>query len=618
MKVLPIFFLVLLILTSAYADTTPLPKDPNLDKPITLAVKGEALIDIMPMLADQTGAQLRVSKEIADQKATIFVDDKPLRDVMLGLETLFRYRWSFKEYKGKRIYELSMPQKLRKEREDGRQTGISDAIKRLDAIIRDTTNTNRYLSSPEKKIFADDLYSKLSQQAVKAIADGMIVRLDTESGEEEFKIPADVIQAFKKIFLPRFGVRRPEDQNETQIEMNVSLYFEIDSISVSMGAPQNLRIVMKGEEPDKPMHIGNSLYPMESASIKSDLNVVEEPLSRDGNPTWLTAAASITKEEIIKEAGLPGQTEKSSKIYANRSDILAILHRKAGMQIISDHYSAWIPFTPITENGIAKVLDSFADGTQGYYYGWNSNWGNDDRFLYMRTKHILETDALEVPNKLLRQWQSAYSTNGRLGLDELAEISLLTKDQKFALSSGPVIVFLGLGDEEWKGDSSGSEINFSKVTNSSNHFNDPNDRELAVILYGLLSPEQRKQAFLSGAGGFNADQRAMLARIIRKTSITTTEDYKKVGIYNRDGWRVDKQDPFNPSEAVAVRVTRVTEKDNNLTPVSVQSWNKGDQYKMTLQLADGTKKEIPFAITVPQKKEQASIKTNVQDPAVQD
>jgi len=51
--------------------------DPVLKKPVTLAVKGEALADIMPMLQDQTGVLLRVSADTADRKSTIFVDNKP-------------------------------------------------------------------------------------------------------------------------------------------------------------------------------------------------------------------------------------------------------------------------------------------------------------------------------------------------------------------------------------------------------------------------------------------------------------------------------------------------------------------------------------------------------------
>lgn len=71
-----------------------LPTDPGLDKTVNLAIKGEALWDVMKMLNKQTGVQLRASHEIVDQKATIFVDNKPLREVMNGLVTVFPYKWT--------------------------------------------------------------------------------------------------------------------------------------------------------------------------------------------------------------------------------------------------------------------------------------------------------------------------------------------------------------------------------------------------------------------------------------------------------------------------------------------------------------------------------------------
>jgi hypothetical protein len=94
MTKLYLFLLSLLLCTGAWAGDEGAPADNQpMSKPVTLAVKGESLLDIAAMLSKQTGVKLRVTKDIAEQKVTIFVDSRPLKDVMDGLSTI-GYRWS--------------------------------------------------------------------------------------------------------------------------------------------------------------------------------------------------------------------------------------------------------------------------------------------------------------------------------------------------------------------------------------------------------------------------------------------------------------------------------------------------------------------------------------------
>ena len=87
---------VLLVLcTVVLCDDSPpeLPSDPALDKPVTFALKGEAISDVVKLLTKQTGVRFKTSKEVSDQKVTIFVDEKPLKEVMEGITTLFQWQW---------------------------------------------------------------------------------------------------------------------------------------------------------------------------------------------------------------------------------------------------------------------------------------------------------------------------------------------------------------------------------------------------------------------------------------------------------------------------------------------------------------------------------------------
>src|SRR5690606_22131693 len=112
----------------------------------------------------------------------------------------------------------------------------------------------------------------------------------------------------------------------------------------------------------------------------------------------------------------------------NRSDILALLHRKLGLQIIADHYSEWGSWDAATARPLKEILSRFetmrdcstAEPCQAYS-------GFDGEFLYMRAKDVRLCNAREIPNRLLRPWQAAYARHGCLGLNELGEIALLSE-----------------------------------------------------------------------------------------------------------------------------------------------------------------------------------------------
>jgi type II secretory pathway component GspD/PulD (secretin) len=119
-RLLFVVLLILLLSTRSFCADNAL-ADPVLKKPITLTMKGEALADVMKEIAKQTGLNVTVSRSISDQKATILVDDKPARDVMQGVATIFGYNWRHGKLRGKDTYELYQDAAVRKKRADAVQ-----------------------------------------------------------------------------------------------------------------------------------------------------------------------------------------------------------------------------------------------------------------------------------------------------------------------------------------------------------------------------------------------------------------------------------------------------------------------------------------------------------------
>ncbi|MHB1002084.1 MAG: hypothetical protein ACYC27_22825, partial [Armatimonadota bacterium] len=146
-----IYVALIVLLTSCLAYAANIKENtPNLNAPVTVAVKGYSLDELATLLQKQTGIPLRVDKDIADSKVTIFVDDKPLIQVMKGLETLFQYKWYRKDFNEKRIYQFTNPSRANKLTSYG--ASVSELWDKLDKeLAKISEGANDQSSDPENQ-----------------------------------------------------------------------------------------------------------------------------------------------------------------------------------------------------------------------------------------------------------------------------------------------------------------------------------------------------------------------------------------------------------------------------------------------------------------------------------
>jgi hypothetical protein len=255
----------------------------------------------------------------------------------------------------------------------------------------------------------------------------------------------------------------------------------------------------------------------------------------------LDGEITYTAKELEEEAALPKLLEHwRPGPRVNRSDLLALLHRKLGLQIIADHYSQWYPWEAAQRRSVREILQRFerypgiTSEELEVLRKWPDNeyrlkdfaerypeadWGWDGELLYMRARDVVRMDAREIPNRFLRRWQAASAEPGYLGLDELAEVQLLTDEQLDALRK--TYPYLGLATEE-----------------------DALNRDLLLRFYGLLSLGQRKELFDQGlsARGLTPPQKAALEDVVVKLWDSAHEIRRgcRVGVYDNAGRRVDK------------------------------------------------------------------------------
>lgn len=486
-----LLIIALILLFPAIATCASLPTDRVLDKPVKLVVKGEALSDIMPMLEKQTGVRVRVAMEIADQKATIFIDDKPLRQVMEGISTLFGYHWTKKTFSTGDIYELwqadSARQKLSgryaKAWEDAWKAATDDIkfkakVSSMSAEVRSSLRHKLTeggeqtkaqldaLTSVEKDPFlgpAARLFCEMPSDIRKMVRPGVRIKYHSLSTESDWVLPEDKARAL----LEAIRSKSPGWLDQ-----------EVSGIGLTFTCQESDRVVDILATLAMTTESAPRSFSTSSLGTWLTYQRVFEHLPDDGlvparasDMSALQKTVSITAEDIQKETGVTPASGDRPK--ANRSDILAILHRKLRLQIISDHYSQWDIWKMMGDTTPLAVAEAFDAPTSDLpVYEARAAWGWDGELLCMRTKDIWHSDSAEVPNRLLRKWAASYRDPGYLDLSEQAAVAALSKEQSVQLTLSRE--YLGL----------------RKETGGRNTD--------ALRLFGLLSEKQQKEALDAG------------------------------------------------------------------------------------------------------------------------
>jgi hypothetical protein len=589
-KAILIVAIALLALASAMSAAAYIPADPALDKPITLAVKGEALSDVLTLIQQQTGVLIKASAGVADQKVTIFVGGKPLREVMEGLTKVFKYDWIAKAVNGKATYEVngqSATDKL-----SAREQAIAAAWTELEATIAEraafsvdpsqlkaeldrfrkisndgagkpypgTVYFERLQIEANKRdtpigaaalgdIVVSRLYQRLSGEAKAALKAGNMVRFDTQSSDPAWLIPGDVrpyIDAVVKIQECELTQqsRKPGDGWLPDWDnYAVTLLQDVGGDRLILGWIVNARRESTDENGSSDVY-KNSMQ----QEIQKDA-----PMPPQGNPWGLgqdlgrNQEITVTWEEIGKEAHSTA-FGVNSEYDATASDVLSLLHAKAGLQIISDHYTSYYTATRCLA-GKHFVRDALRSINSGH--GWRS----DGTYLYVRTLDPWTADSQETPNRILRPLQAVYAKQGYLGLDELARIHQLGRPR-----IGPLQRFgalLGLESIDWFG-------GWIRV-----------EEYPYLKLYGALTAEQKVQVLGKGlpVAEFSAKQKQILKDILGENSgyemaaWASSPPGRKtvVGIYDK-AWRrlggaaetapagAPQQQAFSSSEPLSVTV----------------------------------------------------------------
>lgn len=562
--------LSLLFCTGAWAgETGMVPSDEPLHKPVTLAVKGKSLADVMTLLAKQTGAKVRVRKDIADQKTSLFVDARPLKYVLDGLSTIFGYRWSIVKSGSGTIYELWEPEKGKLARRAAVEGALELSRQAFDSLMRQYVQLSA--TDPSKlRAMRDALLERrgrltheevmqcelidrvlhetwvgagiaklclsLSPDAFTALRSGGRVYFDTDTSEAEWRIPDDMAKQFTARLVQNWrGVSGSRPSGHYNLRMNPlaasrgQLYFQPD---LNVYAAQSGKLILSSSS-----QIGGSV-----TIPKLEPTDPQIRLPNSGNAEMLDKSVAFSARELVDECDLSGQTDRSSPTIVSRSDLLALLHRKLGVQIISDYYTDWLPCEPGKAHTVRQILDSLGNGTEP---SADPKWGWDGECLYVRERFPYTKDAAEVPNRLLERWRHDYARQQCFDLDDTADIASLTNDQ-----------LTWAGGIYWerlirvKGVKYTQACVFPNIAGSMRQFR----------FYGSLDEGQKRLACGNGLGTgslstLQADRLDGVMASMNEDWDRCDTEVRRVGVYNEYGIRIDKPDA-DTTMPVSVRIEK--------------------------------------------------------------
>jgi hypothetical protein len=347
----------------------------------------------------------------------------------------------------------------------------------------------------------------------------------------------------------------------------------------------------------------------------------------------LNKQVAFTAKELVDESDLYRQSETSSPLYVNRSDILSLLHKKLGVQSISDHHSNWFAWSlegtqtaryvldHLSEmigtseaNELAALLRSPSDPKSDPMQGW------DGSCLYMRERYPYELDSIEVPNSLIRQLRTNLAGNRYLGFEDVASIAALADGQAAALTRQP----------NWDRliKVRGTDYSDKEGSNVSNYLHP------VVRLYSHLSDPQRRAFVSSGLQmkDLTIEQRDLVARCLGKLPSDAQQNKqpnRRVGVWWKNT-RIDKPQS-DAATPIAIRLrrqqgqeylVRISTPDGNWTGSDVTASSVGDArdkllslypdlpkrphffgmdmgYAMVFVYADGSTKDIPVTLYQP-------------------
>jgi hypothetical protein len=475
-------------------------RDERLGRVVTIAAGGIDLGELCRRLSRETGVSFEADPGVADRKLSVFARAVPARDLMLQVKLQSRLEW-FRSGQGQPYrYRLSESIQDRLQirdaqprDEDALLLDASDQIAYFvpyldlpDAEVRRLAEqarlTARRSVSPEREAWQSRALTlaKMAQQPVvrdgirlfSQLAPSRLVELRT-SGRLAFPLTGDegpverqVVSRWREALLGTLARRGGYDPSR----IRVSLAFVLSSRGAD-GADLSVRLTAEAGEPGSKDYEAASYGEVLAQSRVERLLVPALLASPPAESPLPDVARKVSLKPSPADASRAGRNAAAgigdTAEWVDSGEVMADLHRRTGLSVVSDYYLRAFPASDFEMTGI-PLRDALDRTAARLAASWDASGG----FVRFRRVNDYAEREKEIPNRLLERWRDARRRLGYLSLDALAEIAALEPGTLSEPDRARAAVLL-MGLEEWPL---------------------AGKARVALQRYSLLSPAERREA----------------------------------------------------------------------------------------------------------------------------
>jgi hypothetical protein len=415
--------------------------DRRLDQKLSLSAWAEPLEDVLALLRRETGVQVTFEgRDVGDQRVSIVQKEQPLRRVQALLaETLDLY-WRrdrkapayryvlFQDLRSRKL-EQELLSRARLRYEEGIHRNI-DALKLTPAEIEELR--------PRNPVLAQRLTEPDTRKALEILGRVTPRYWEPLMQTGRVEIPYTDLSARDQEMVREYG------------EIEKKRFAEID---LKQGTPGKRRLGDIAQPGGRiVIHLFDGGQPTPYCEACVDFTPA------DGTVAYNFFGPAYTPEELrlLREEFLPPRFEKPKRATPEApgprvtvtwkpkerlpwEDVLKAVVESADLQVVADSYlyywhesSDQLPRgAAVRDRPLAELLDQVAPP---FFYEWRRE---GDVYLF-RHRNWFHEKQHNIPERDLRRWRGHLEGKGRLWLEDLAEMALLTESQFRLLYHTPI------------------------------------------------------------------------------------------------------------------------------------------------------------------------------------
>ncbi len=534
--------------------------DARLFAKVTLQLKGASLDELCIELEKQTRVRLRSSRGVQDEKVTVFVKEKPAREVMRAVARLFGYLWDRQGEEGR--YRYTLTQDLRSQLAEGemRDRDLNAALVALDQAMQ--------AYAPYTELSLEQLQAKYAQaqgrqreRLSRIVGSGwgalQLYRNLSPGDFAELRKGGDLVygehsganrplpEALKRSILQSTGMRVETVEglhrlNRTQgtpvwdvpgYSPQVTLRInraELGQLALeaevgirdphgNVGSSRTILATGKSPSTEKPDNARANAGLRERPHFRREVLLRPQPSCprfSEGTrtpPSVFSPPASSPPRDLRLDA-------VARRAHVTSADTWEAVHRATGFPIVADFYTRLHPVeaTTLSRSSVFSTLCHVGDQL-------DARWRLDGEFLLARGTGYYWDKLKEVPNRHLRRWHETRAKEGALPLEQVLELATLTDAQLDSERVGQAVQHCW-GIHEWEILGGGQAVTARQRQRDRAHYR----------LLAALTPPQLRQA-LSAQGlpvkALLPAQQQEMARVETALLPTTLR-----AAYVPDGW----------------------------------------------------------------------------------